>query len=117
MKLLLGCVAFILFVGAVAAADARFDALDDAKVAAAKAQIKVLDVAVQLYFIKNEKYPESLKVLTEGKNPLVEPSSLIDPWKNPYQYDPAGPKNKGKKPDVWTVTPDKKALGNWPEEK
>ncbi len=34
-----------------------------------------------------------------------------------YQYDAAGKKNGGTKPDIWTETPDKKIIGNWPEEK
>jgi len=117
MNRMLSWVASLLFVGLVAGTGFPADAKEDAKVAAAKAQITVLDKALQAYHLKHEKYPESLKALTEGDKPYVEASALTDPWKNPYQYDPAGPKNKGKKPDVWTVTPDKETLGNWPAEK
>ncbi len=46
---------------------------------------------------------------------MVNAEELIDPWKKPYQYDPAGPKNKGSKPDLWTATPEKKVIGNWKE--
>jgi type II secretory pathway pseudopilin PulG len=48
----------------------------------------------------------------------VEPkATLLDPWGNPYQYDPNGTKNGGRRPDIWAVDPDKKLIGNWPEEK
>jgi len=117
MNRMLSWVASLLFVGLVAGTGFPADAKEDAKVAAAKAQIAVLDKALQAYHLKHEKYPESLKALTEGDKPYVEAAALTDPWKNPYQYDAAGPKNKGKKPDVWTVTPDKETLGNWPAEK
>jgi hypothetical protein len=30
---------------------------------------------------------------------------LLDPWGRPYQYDPAGPKNGGKRPDIWSLGP------------
>jgi hypothetical protein len=113
----LSWVASLLFVALVAGTGFPADEKEDAKVAAAKAQIAVLDKAIQAYRVKHDQYPETLQALTEGDKAFVEASALIDPWKNPYQYNAAGPKNKGKKPDVWTVTPDKKTLGNWPEEK
>ena len=43
----------------------------------------------------------------------MPPDALLDHWKNPYQYDAAGPKNGGKQPDIWTVTPEGKVIGNW----
>ena len=67
-----------------------------------------------LYLLKNGEYPKSLKALTEGDRPLLKGAdSLLDPWKKPYQYEVAGPKNKGEKPDIWTVTPDNVVIGNW----
>ena len=38
-----------------------------------------------------------------------------DPWKKPYQYDPSGPRNNGRRPDIWTVAPDGLEIGNWPK--
>lgn len=39
---------------------------------------------------------------------------LVGPWKKPYKYDAAGPKNNGTKPDIWAVTPKGTIIGNWP---
>jgi hypothetical protein len=39
---------------------------------------------------------------------------LLDPWGKKYKYD-AGKKNNGEKPDIWTETPDKKIIANWPD--
>ena len=48
----------------------------------------------------------------------VDPKfTFTDPWGNPYRYDPKGKRNGGKRPDIWTVTPDKTGIGNWPEQK
>jgi hypothetical protein len=90
---------------------------DDVKIKVAEAQIAEIDKAVQVYYIQNGEYPKELKELEKGDRPFVKPGSLIDPWKNPYKYDAAGPKNDNMKPDIWTVTPDKKTIGNWPEKK
>jgi hypothetical protein len=90
---------------------------DDVKVNAAKVQIIQIEKAVQTYYIQNGEYPKELKELEKGNPPFVKPGSLIDPWKNPYKYDAEGPKNDNMKPDIWTVTPDKKTIGNWPEKK
>jgi hypothetical protein len=94
-----------------------FKEAEEAEVAAAKAQIKVIETAIQYHQTQTRRLPKHLKELTEGGAPAMLPRGIIDPWKKPYQYDAAGPKNKGKKPDVWTVTPDKKVIGNWEEEK
>ncbi len=88
-----------------------------AMVNAAKIQIRMIDQAVAVYYVKNNEYPAQLKLLTEGDKRQLEAAALTDPWHQPYQYDPAGTRNKGRKPDVWTTTPDQKVIGNWPEEK
>jgi hypothetical protein len=89
--------------------------LDDARAQFARAQAQQLTVASQTYHLQFGEPPTSLKDLVkppEGK-PFVEPSALTDPWGKPYQYDPAGPKNGGARPDVWTTTPGGKVIGNW----
>jgi hypothetical protein len=77
----------------------------------AKAEVKALEKAVQKYCIKRGEYPARLDVLVSGGD--IESSSLRDPWKREYQYDPAGRKNKGERPDIWTVTPSREVIGNW----
>jgi hypothetical protein len=113
MKPLFTGVAALLFVGASFSADAQEDAevnlkrdIAKLKLDIAKLQIERLDIHLEQYYLKHEKYPENLKALTEGDKSTLKASDLLDPWKN-----------KGKKPDVWTVTPDKETLGNWPAEK
>ena len=75
----------------------------------------------QAYCLKNDgRFPDNLAVLLE-KNPnggpyLESPDALIDPWGRPYQYDTNGPRNKGMRPDIWTVAPDGRTIGNWPRE-
>ena len=88
-----------------------------AKMDTAKVQLKLLTDATQAYSLKNGEFPDTLKELTEGDPLFLENKALlIDPWNKPYQYDKAGPKNKGKSPDIWTVAPNKYLIGNWPGE-
>jgi hypothetical protein len=91
------------------------------KVNLAKVEVKTLTAACEQYYAGNRVFPDTLKALTltqpNGGAPFFGPAKLLDPWKNPYQYDPKGPKNGGKKPDVWTKTPKGEVVGNWPEKK
>jgi hypothetical protein len=80
-------------------------------VQAAQADVKALDKAVRDYCIKKGEYPESLQVLVDEE--FLVADGLRDPWRKRYQYDLAGAKNKGKKPDIWTVTPNRQTIGNW----
>jgi hypothetical protein len=77
----------------------------------AKMDMKTIERAVTDYCIKRGEYPPSLEALIgEG---AVSPDGLRDPWKHEYHYDPTGRKNKGTRPDIWTVTPAKEVIGNW----
>jgi hypothetical protein len=87
----------------------------------ARAQARVLTDACRAYAIKHKgQYPENLKRLTmrdadTNSGPWLENADdLLDPWGKQYQYDPVGPKNGGRGPDIWTVAPDKTVIGNWP---
>jgi hypothetical protein len=85
----------------------------------AAAQATALTTAVKAYHVKHMQYPPALEALAQrqpdGGEPLCKPEALIDPWGKPFQYDPAGPKNGGATPDIWTTRPDGMLLGNWPE--
>ena len=88
-------------------------AFADVKEDVAKLEVATLTKAVEFYKLKKEKYPEKLKDLIDAG--IVEPkATLLDPWGNAYQYDAAGKKNAGKRPDIWTKTPDGEEIGNWP---
>jgi hypothetical protein len=91
--------------------------LQDAKATKAALQVKALDVAVKAYMLKNEKFPENLDDLLKPK-PLIENADgLTDPWGRKFQYDPKGPRHNGELPDIWTLTPENKTIGNWTEKK
>jgi hypothetical protein len=94
---------------------ATTDPFEMAKVQVVRVELRTLDQALAAYFVKHKEYPKDWKPLTEGATPYLERVPL-DPWKKPYQYAPAGKRNGGKKPDVWTVTPSRQVIGNWPEE-
>jgi hypothetical protein len=76
-------------------------------------QLSIVETAVLQFKVKNGDYPKELRILADGDPPLLEPSQLIDPWGKAYQYDRKGPNHNGSEPDVWTVKPDGKVVGNW----
>jgi general secretion pathway protein G len=94
--------------------------LDNAKERVAKAKIEQLTNAVQIYKLNNDDYPPSLEALAaqqpSGAAPLVGADQVVDPWGQPYGYNPAGPNNGGLKPDIWATRPDRQ-IGNWPGSK
>jgi hypothetical protein len=92
-------------------------ALAKSKETLAETKVQVLDDALELYKYDNGRYPASLTALTEtqpkGGAPLIQAEHLLDPWGQPFNYDPAGPHNEGKKPDVWCKAPTGRVIGNW----
>src|SRR5947199_297957 len=79
--------------------------VDEAKEKTALSQVKgPLTNACQTYKLNNPQgdYPPSLEALTEqqpnGGKPLLEPDAVLDPWGQPYGYDPSGQHNNGLKP-------------------
>lgn len=90
---------------------------EQARIAAAKAQIKALSSAVDAFYIKHLIFPQTLAQLVEkdefGIQWLESKDVLLDPWKRPIQYDREGPKNNALRADIWTITPDKQVIGNW----
>ena len=90
-----------------------FKSLENQKEVVVRFRTLALDGAVKAYQLQNGNFPEKLEDLAAGEKPLVEKASLKDPWGKAYQYDAAGPKNKGAKPDIWTTDPSGKVIGNW----
>jgi general secretion pathway protein G len=92
--------------------------LEDSRKDRAKIDIKSLSTAVEAFQIKHGSPPDSLATLTQpdadGSRPAISNAEILrDPWGNAYQYDPAGGRNNGAKPDVWTQSPDGIVIGNW----
>jgi hypothetical protein len=83
----------------------------------AKSKVLLLTAAVDAYSLQRGKFPPSLEALLQGDEDgaplLTDPEDLLDPWGQPFQYDPAGPNNGGRRPDVWTDGP-RGRIGNWP---
>lgn len=92
---------------------------DAEKVEIAKKELQALNDAVKAYIVLKGQAPEDLADLTKplGDNkPLLEWNALRDPWGRAYQYEAAGPNNKGQCPDIWTQGPSpdgKNMIGNW----
>jgi general secretion pathway protein G len=79
------------------------DKSDDAKKQLASVSMGTLKNALDMYRLKNSRYPtteDGLQALVEApasaKNwggPYVEPNQINDPWNQPYRYESSGPKN------------------------
>jgi type II secretory pathway pseudopilin PulG len=123
VALLGGCVLILFCAGGVFGLGAYLfvgwqkDAREEAKRTAAKVQTKVLTQAAEAYQITHGAFPPSLAALLQqdenGGPFLKSPDALIDPWGQPYQYNPAGPNNGGRQPDIWANSPTG-PVGNWP---
>jgi general secretion pathway protein G len=80
---------------------------------AAQIQIDNWDRDCQRYHIDMFAYPtslEDLRVNASGSanwsGPYTDKDILPDPWGNQYQFDPAGPRHNGEKPDIVSSGPD-----------
>jgi hypothetical protein len=91
----------------------------DTRVGHAKADIRSLTSACELYEAINGVRPPSLEALAapqpNGGAAIVKVEQLTDSWGTPYQYDSAGPRNGGTQPDIWAQTPQSRVIGNWPD--
>ena len=96
-----------------------FKMFDEDRQELAKAELSALTLASQAYKLKYGDYPDKLERLVKPPDgtPYIESKdSLIDPWGRPYEYDPKGKKNDGRKPDIWSLGPrhkDGEIIGNW----
>ena len=100
--------------------------LNESKVTQAKIKAKNIAKAVDTYYIDHSTYPQQLDQLLQkseiGKGPyLTSREEIIDPWNQPFQYDPSGQKNAAagkviQTPDVFTTTPDGRTVGNWSDQ-
>jgi general secretion pathway protein G len=96
--------------------------LNKAKIDRAKMDVQSLTTAVMAYDVSYGSMPASLQQLTQrmpdGSPATVEVGQLLDPWNQPYQYNPQG-QHHGMtgKPDIWSNGPPNSAnsqmIGNW----
>lgn len=101
---------------------------ESANVKAATAQVGLIGDAVEYYKMSVKQTPGSLDDLMQAPSdsklskrwagPYLDPNKeLVDPWDNPYKYDPKGKKNQNGY-DVWSMGPDgqdgtEDDIGNW----
>jgi general secretion pathway protein G len=92
--------------------------LKESRKSTAKIQIKTLEKAAQNYMVQHgDRPPDQLQDLrkrdSSGGPYLENNDALYDPWGNVFQYNAAGSRNEGLKPDIWCVSPDGVEIGNW----
>ncbi|HAK96610.1 MAG TPA: hypothetical protein DCM87_16865 [Planctomycetes bacterium] len=85
-------IAILAVIGSVAAV--KYMAyLKDASIKTAGLKIRELEKTIELYYSQNQRYPETLDELVtpqeEGTQSVLKRSGLLDPWKNPIQYEVA----------------------------
>lgn len=89
---------------------------EDAKVERARRDMRDLSQLTEEFKAQMGHYPVSLKILTEPRRDNwkgIPDEWVIDPWGKPYQIDPKGYRNNGRKADVFTTLPDGKTIGNF----
>ncbi|HEY1378002.1 MAG TPA: type II secretion system protein GspG [Gemmataceae bacterium] len=82
--------------------------------------VESIAAAVQAHELRYGRPPERLEQLAappNGGKSFLGNQPLTDPWGRPYRYDPAGGRNGGVRPDVWSLGPDAAdangVIGNW----
>jgi general secretion pathway protein G len=95
-----------------------FRYLEDSKDNIAKLNIRNLEDAAKAYKLTHSNYPESLQILAEpsdGKPAYIEESALLDPWGQPYQYQPQTLHPKTQKPKIFSngAPGTNKPISNW----
>jgi general secretion pathway protein G len=82
-------------------------------------RIKNIEKAALAIQIRSGALPGSIAEMVQpsadgGRPAIDDPEAIKDPWGREFQYDAAGSRNGGSRPDIWTVAPNGKTIGNWP---
>jgi len=91
---------------------------EKAKINRAKLDIKTLDQAVITYRDRHKGlyWPQLLEILAEpdpedNSPPILNDKTvLVDPWGNPYNYEPASVSPSVEKPKIWSTGPPDKQM-------
>jgi general secretion pathway protein G len=111
-------VAAILVILAGTGTIVLFRYLEDAKVNAAQLGVKNIETGVLGYKMSHAgQLPPNLEVLlvAEGGRPAyMEQAGLVDPWGNPYVYEPQNLHPQTGKPHIFSRGPDGTSqISNW----
>jgi hypothetical protein len=85
----------------------------------ARMDTRSLQTIVMTFYARQNAYPKALEELTElqsdGSPPLMDEKGLIDPWGNPYNYDPNSRHPKTDRPLIYSNGPpgQNKRISNW----
>jgi general secretion pathway protein G len=95
-----------------------FRYLEDSKDNVAKLKIKNIETAVDAYKLKQGNFPETLQILAEpsdGKPAYLEDAALLDPWDQPFQYQPHTTNPRNGKPLIFSngAPGTNKQIRNW----
>jgi len=95
----------IILLGLIAAlvVPRTFKSFGKAKTKVARTKMAIIEGAIQNFYVDCERYPTDLEELLEAPQDLEEkwtgryckPTDLVDPWDNPYIYEPEGVVNIG----------------------
>lgn len=96
-------VIILLSLVAVFVVPRTFKSFGRAKASIARTKMGIIESAIQNFYVDCERYPEDLSELLEPAQDVEEkwngryckPSDLLDPWNNPYLYEPEGIVNVG----------------------
>ncbi len=106
MELLVVVAIIVMLAGVSAWGYMRY--LESSRESIAKIKISTIEKALDGYKIENGEYPESLQVLTQplnGKAAPLEAKDLLDPWGQPYAYEPQNLNQSTFKPRVYSTHP------------
>jgi general secretion pathway protein G len=82
-------IAILAVIGSVAVVK-YMSYLREASVDTARMKLREVGKTIEIYYSRNLKYPEMIEDLVtpreEGKQGVLKPGALVDPWKNPIQY-------------------------------
>jgi type II secretory pathway pseudopilin PulG len=94
--------------------------LGDANVTRAKMDVRNLETVVTTYYTKHGFYPNTLQELCyrdpDGSPAMLkDETALIDPWRQPYQYEPGTRHPQNDKPLLYSQGPPQmgKPIRNW----
>lgn len=92
--------------------------LENSKITRARVDIETISNVIESYYYKHDTWPADLMTLVnpqDGTAPLLKQGAVINPWGQPYQTSlpNPGPRNNNQRPDVFTVTPNGREIGNW----
>jgi general secretion pathway protein G len=80
--------------------------LEGARESKAKLDITHIDQAVGIYKLDNGEYPDSLQALlqpTGDKPAALEQKDIVDPWNQPYVYEPQNVNPSTFKPKIYSA--------------